>query len=65
MKVESIGEAKVNNLEEWVYTLTYLSQPLTSREYIEMSVRACVGLEIQGMSGRKEIETFIETLGFR
>jgi len=50
---------------EWEYGLTYLSQPLSAREYSEMSVRACVGVGVAGMSTRAEVEEFVEDLGFR
>ncbi|KAK4684493.1 hypothetical protein P7C73_g5680, partial [Tremellales sp. Uapishka_1] len=47
------------------YHLTYLSKPLSSREYAEMSVQACVGVDIEGLSAEDEIDEFIETLGFK
>lgn len=47
------------------YTLTYISPPMNGREYAEMSVRACIGLEVAGESTRKEIEGFIQLLGFK
>lgn len=45
--------------------VTYLSPVLSAREYSEMSVRACVGVDVEGMSSRREVEDFVETLGFR
>jgi len=51
--------------EGWEYELTYLSPALSSREYSEMMVKACVGSQIVGMNARIEIEEFIEALGFR
>jgi hypothetical protein len=51
--------------EAWEYKLSYLSSPLSGREYAEMNVRACMALDIVGMTARAEIEDFIETLGFR
>jgi hypothetical protein len=50
---------------DYDYTLTYLSPPMNGREYAEMSVRACIGVEVAGGSSRKEIEGFIEVLGFK
>lgn len=51
--------------EGWEYKLSYLSSPLSGREYAEMNVRACITLDIVGMTAREEIEDFVETLGFR
>ena len=51
--------------EEWEYELVYLSSPLSAREYSEMSVRACVSLNVVGLSTRAELEDFVKTLGFQ
>ncbi len=62
------GKAKAGKVvsdEGWEYELTYLSPALSSREYSEMMVKACVGSQIVGMNARIEIEEFIEALGFR
>ena len=50
---------------DWEYSVTYLSQALSAREYSEMSVRACVGVDVLGSSSRAEVEAFVEALGFR
>jgi hypothetical protein len=49
----------------WKYSLSYLSSPLLGSEYMEMNVRACISVDIADISSRREIEEFIETLGFR
>lgn len=59
---ESVAQGEA---DRWEYKLSYLSSPLSGREYAEMNVRACIALDIVGMSSREDIEDFIETLGFR
>lgn len=49
---------------EWTYELAYVSQPLSGREYSEMSVRAYLGVEVVGLVGKKGMEEFVQTLGF-
>lgn len=49
---------------KWEYELVYLSSPLSAREYSEMSVRACVSLDVVGSSTRLELEDFVKALGF-
>ncbi|WVQ81103.1 hypothetical protein IAT38_003225 [Cryptococcus sp. DSM 104549] len=61
-----VKEEEVEGKEgQWVRTLSYVSAPLRSAEYSEASVRAVLGVEVQGMSSLEEIEAFIDTLGFR
>lgn len=64
-KEKDTGGEDEGDDDGWEYTMTYLSPPLNGREYAEMSVRACIGLEIVGGRSRKDIEGFIEVLGFK
>lgn len=55
----------VDDGPEWEYGLAYISAPLQGREYSEMSVRGFLGVEVSSKSGRKEIEDWVEALGYR
>lgn len=46
------------------FSVVYLSSPLSGREYAEMDVRACIALDVMGLSTGKEIQAFVESLGF-
>lgn len=55
------GKGKAGGAE-WDHSLVYLSNPLSGREYSEMSVRACLDVDVASMESRKEIEAFVEAL---
>ena len=45
------------------HSVAYVSQPLSGREYAEMSVKAVLGLDILGMSTKVQIQEFLDGLG--
>jgi hypothetical protein len=45
-------------------SLTYISHPLSGREYEGMSVRAVVDVDVGGSSQREDVEDFVQTMGF-
>ena len=45
-------------------SLTYISHPLSGREYEGLSVRAVVDVDVGGLSLREDVEDFVQTLGF-
>lgn len=45
-------------------SLTYISHPLSGREYEGMSVRAVVDVDVDGLKLREDVEDFVQTLGF-
>lgn len=55
------GKARADG-DDWDHSLVYLSNPLSGREYAEMSVRACLDVDVASTQSRKEIEGFIEAL---
>lgn len=57
-----LGNEKVDG---WDYSLSWVSPALSGREYAEMRVQAIIGLEVEGMSERAEIEDFVQALGFK
>ncbi|WWD21376.1 hypothetical protein CI109_105861 [Kwoniella shandongensis] len=61
----AVGKEGKETAGEWLYTLEYVSAPLRSAEYSEASVRAIIGIEIKGMSGKDEVEEFITAMGFQ
>lgn len=52
-------------VDGWDYSLSWISSPLSAREYAEMRVQAVINLEVEGMSTRDEIEDFVQALGFK
>lgn len=58
-------DSLADRVDGWDYSLTWLSLPLSAREYAEMRVQAVINLEVEGMSSRPEIEDFVQTLGFK
>jgi len=49
--------------EDTEISLAYLSQPLSGREYEEVSMRSIVEVDVAGGSTEEDIEDFITTLG--
>jgi hypothetical protein len=47
------------------YSVVHLSNPLSGREYADMSVRACTALDVVGCETRGEVEMFVKALGFQ
>ncbi|OCF79106.1 hypothetical protein I204_01051 [Kwoniella mangroviensis CBS 8886] len=59
------GKGKGKDEEgRWVHNLSYVSAPLRSQEYSEITTRAVIGLEILGMNSEEDIQDFIASLGF-
>ena len=68
--MKEFGTAVTNGMDstdtmDEAYSLAYLSQPLSGREYGEMNVRAVVNVDVVGTSTRSDIEEFVQTLGCR
>ena len=59
------GKGKSRQFETERYSLAYVSQPLSGREYAEMNVRAVLGMDVAGMSSKEEVWEFIEGLGLK
>ena len=59
---EEDGEDDEERLGEEI-SLAYLSQPLSGREYEEVSMRSVVEVDVAGGSLEEDIEDFITTLG--
>lgn len=62
---ESVGEKDKTDSEssQQDISLAYLSQPLSGREYEEVSMRSIVEVDVAGGSTEEDIEDFITTLG--
>jgi hypothetical protein len=62
-KASQAGE-KEDGVDEYTYSLNYLSQPLPGREYADMNVRGTIGVNMVGDNDVESTLDFLSTLGF-
>ena len=64
-KVDRPDQDVVETEDEYEYSVVHLSNPLSGREYSDMSVRACTALDVLGCSSREQVEAFVKALGYQ
>ncbi|WWC72994.1 uncharacterized protein I206_106958 [Kwoniella pini CBS 10737] len=64
LRFRSIKNNNNNNKENWINSLSYISNSLKSREYSEILTKALINLNILSEQDEFEIKDFINSLGF-
>ena len=64
-KVDRPDQDVVETEDEYEYSVVHLSNPLSGREYSDMSVISCTALDVLGCSSREQVEAFVKALGYQ